>query len=121
VKAALVLRIAIVLTLGLSVQAAYAAPSRIAAELRAASCCARTCPKGQSLESAAHCCRVRPAAIEIATLSKTQRVQLSAVCNFGPALAAASAPFDRLGVLLPSRDPHERATPIFLLTRSLRL
>ena len=114
------LRSACSLAIVLSVHAAYVAPSRVAKELRAVACCAKRCPPGPAIHSMRPCCGVVPGSADLATLSSPKHM-----AGMGILRVAIMSGSDPSGERSPVRWAPipilERAGPIFLLTRSLRI
>jgi len=108
------------LAIVLSVHAAYVAPSRLAKELRAVGCCAKVCPRGPAIRSMRPCCGVVPGSADLATLSWPRHMpgmaarHVATLSGSGPAGERSPARWAPTLIL-------ERAGPIFLLTRSLRI
>ena len=117
-----VMRVACALAVTVGVHAAYAVPSRAERELRAVSCCAKRCPRCDSVGGPLRCCQVAPGLTEPATLSSAKRPAPRA--GLQPLAAAAGpAPLaEHCRASAAGAGPRlERAGPIFLLIRSLRL
>jgi hypothetical protein len=103
------------------VQAAHAVPAHALAGLRAAACCARRCTHCRSLSDAKRCCGVqarddvaiRPAVVKGVAPRLIAQVAAdgSSVCDRPHAVVSIARPAPH----------HERAAPLFLLVRSLRL
>jgi hypothetical protein len=114
------LRIALVLALAFSVQAAHGAPARAAGVLRALHCCATKCHRTTSAGAAAQCCQVAPSDADTAGRAPLPH-------DLSPALHGVPASILALG--LPAvvgagesfSGAAARAAPVFLLSRSLRL
>jgi len=117
-----VMRVACALAVTVGVHAAYAVPSRAERELRAVSCCAKRCPRCDSVGRPLRCCQLAPWLTEPATLSSAKRPAPRAALQ---PLAAAARPVplaEHCRACAAAPGPRlERAGPIFLLTRSLRL
>lgn len=115
------MRIAIALVLALGVRAAYALPTQMIAALRAITCCAKHCGHMPDRPvTPSRCCAVSQDA------SDQARTVAPHTESGADAAVALAAPTDlpqvrALGVALGALPAgHERAGPIFLLTRSLR-
>ena len=114
------LRSACSLAIVLSVHAAYVAPSRVANELRAVACCAKRCPPGPALRSVRPCCGVVPGSADLATLCSPKHMRGMAALHV--ATMSGSGPSGERSPARWAPTPIlERAGPIFLLTRSLRI
>ena len=110
-----------VLTIAMTVRAAYAAPAAAIAHLKAADCCARHCNHGTHPTRPDDCCRVLSQATDAALLTATPSAHHPGIglpVSLQPTVGEALA-------LLPVReralDPPRRDAPIFLAIRSLRL
>ena len=115
-----VMRVACALAVTVGVHAAYAVPSRAERELRAVSCCAKRCPRCDSVGHPLRCCQLAPGLTEPATLSSAKRPAPRA--GLQPLAAAAGpAPLAAHFRACIAAGPLERAGPIFLLSRCLRL
>lgn len=115
------LRIAALLFATVTLEEAYAAPRQTIANLRATACCAGSCRHKVGVCNAAHCCELRQATQDPATVSKSRPLRADIlgtgiVLREGPA-----APSSTASVLKPIREVFSRPAPIFLLDRSLRL
>ncbi|MGH7822664.1 MAG: hypothetical protein ACREQ9_23140 [Candidatus Binatia bacterium] len=108
---------ATVLAFGL--QVGYAAPSRATTELRAVSCCADHCGHSERPAGAAECCNLGQANDGPAANAAVARADMPAAptASLVGLFAASARPAGDFHVAAP----RERAAPIFLLTRSLRL
>jgi len=112
--------IACALTLTVAVQVAYAAPSRATGELRAARCCATRCQHQTSAGAAtARCCGVERAAADLATFSPSANLHTTFVADVS--YASPGRGLQGASVQTLPADLVPRASPIFLLTASLRL
>jgi hypothetical protein len=113
--------VASALSITVAVQAAYAVPSRTVRELRAAHCCATRCQhQNPAIETAARCCGVDRVSTELATLSPSAKLHPT----FLLALACPVSGDRLAGTYVQTSEPPDpvpRASPVFLLTRSLRL
>lgn len=114
------IRYALGLALLASAQAVAAMPARQAAQLRAESCCARMCHRARAASCATRCCLVDPASSDVVTLAASSELRAQttagastpATYGLGSTLDAPAGP----GLTAP-----QRAGPLFLRLRSLRL
>lgn len=113
------MRIAVALVLALSVRAAHALPTQMIAALRAITCCAQHCghmPDRPMTPS--RCCAVSQDASDQARTVAPHTETGTAVALDAPIDVPQVRPLDVVVAQLPFG--HERAGPIFLLTRRLR-
>lgn len=114
--------IAIILSVAVSVQAAYALPLSSIASLRAAVCCVQHCRHLGGNLGAAECCHVNRAAEDPASLSKSKPAGSPlAVAYAIPSWRSGVGPSQPGVAGLAARDVFSRPAPIFLIERSLRL
>ncbi len=116
------LRVALFSTAVFSLHAAYVAPARTTAMLRAAHCCATRCHRPQSATTTARCCHVQQGVADVATLATGKPVlqQLTATPLLTLSSVADLANFSSFLNYAP-RYAIPPAVPLFLFTRTLRL
>jgi hypothetical protein len=111
--------LALALVAGVLMQVIHAVPAHAMASLRAMACCAHGCNHGCSPSEAMRCCGVQHQD-DAATISAVGK-------EHAPRFVAHLADrtprtFGEPTVVSPAAAPrHERASPLFLLVRSLRL
>ena len=111
---------ALPLVVALLVQLGYVVPAHSMARLRAITCCARGCDHARSAARAMRCCGVQPwddTAMVTPAVAKEMKPQLVAHASVVPSIVdeAPAAPCARPALR------HQRAAPLFLVVRSLRL
>jgi hypothetical protein len=112
---------ALLALMAFSTEAAYSAPTRNAATLRALRCCATHCDRARPAAAAARCCGVTESEVAAPAQPKGPAV--------APALHATLVelePFsgcerDAHGRVATARRASARGAPLFLLTHSLRI
>jgi len=113
--------VASALSITVAVQVAYAVPSRTMRELRAARCCATRCQhQNRGIAKAARCCSVEQASAEQATLAPSAKLHPTFLVGLSCPVSGGSVDGTYVQTSGPS-DPVARASPVFLLIRSLRL
>lgn len=116
------LRAVLAFLVALTVQVAHGAPARMAAELRAATCCAGTCHRSRSRTAAAQCCQIGQQDAGVAVVATPHQGARPLAAH----VTLAAAPTDGLATapvpgLAASHVPKRAGPALFLLTRSLRL
>lgn len=111
----------LLLLLTSSAQVGYSSPAAAMAKVQAEACCAHACEHARALADSARCCQVLEAESAPALSAAVPAFEPPATAVLALEVIAPGALGSAPGALSRSRSRVGRASPIFILTRSLLL